>query len=357
MSEKHSKINFWVGVYSLLILILCAIFIVFFLGKTNPFQGTITIFVKFHNVAGLKIGSNVTLEGYIIGRVVDIQIVEDKEGNPKYRVALKIVKNKNFLQWITSRSKFEIVNDNFFGDKHIEVGFGKGGTPLKDLAEVEGSQSPSLHEILLAIKGIVKNVEGTVKKVKATFASFEQKTEGNALTHLQSVLKDLAFLTRHLRQITQTTRREDLQVALRQMAVTSEKIGQVAENLQNFFEKNEKRLTQSIENLEKGMANFRSISELFKENLGGKEGQKILAKIKQAVDDFSKTSQNLAKLTQEMKSSLQTTRQQNVDLAKTMRDLQVGAENLRKITERILNTLDAPNRFFSRIFGRRKKKE
>ncbi|RME76336.1 MAG: hypothetical protein D6785_13885, partial [Planctomycetota bacterium] len=144
---------------------------------------------------------------------------------------------------------------------------------------------------------------------------------------------------------------------LSDLQVTIQNTKGITQKIDLFLKRDAKGLQESVGNMQKGMKSFEEVAAMFQKELGGKQGVALLKKIKKSVNDFSQTSKNLADLTAKMKKSLDSTSKQNVDLAKTMKDLQAGAENLRKITERILSTMDAPNRFFSRIFGRKKKKK
>ena len=142
MNEKNLKINLWVGIYSMIILLVSGIFILLFLGKTNPFQKALTLVVNFENVEGLKVGSNVNLEGFTLGRVVDIKLSRDpQKGRPRHQVTIKVANNPEYLHWITHDSKFQIVNDNFFGDKHVDITFSTKGKPVADMDEMEGERA------------------------------------------------------------------------------------------------------------------------------------------------------------------------------------------------------------------------
>ncbi|RME78717.1 MAG: MCE family protein, partial [Planctomycetota bacterium] len=201
MSEKHVKINLWVGIYSFVILVLSALFIIFFLGKMNPFTSSITVVVLFDNVEGLKIGSNVNLEGLTIGRVVSMRLAKDtKSGRPRHEVYIKIANRPEYLQWITRESKFQIVNDNFFGDKHVEVGFSTVGKPIAHMDRLEGTQTASINEILRNLQRITNSTEELIHKASALTTSF-QSGHGSVLDNLEQTISNLTFLSNKIKSL------------------------------------------------------------------------------------------------------------------------------------------------------------
>lgn len=359
MNEKNLKINLWVGIYSMIILVVSSVFIMLFLGKTNPFQKSISLVVNFDNVEGLKVGSNVNLEGFSIGRVVDIKLSQDpKRGRPRHQVMLKIVNNPEYLHWITHDSKFQIVNDNFFGDKHVDITFSTKGKAVSDMDEMEGVQTASINEILRNLQRITQNAEELIQKA-GRMASGVSGGGGIAATldSFQTAVQNISALSSKIKTILDGSPSFQLERTLKNIDQTSANLALITKRFDLLVKNDAKGITQSIGNLEKSMVNFQRISKTLENQLGGEKGKALLLMIRQSVDDFASTSKNMAKFTSEMNKSLNATSKQNVDLAKTMKDLSAGAENLRKITDRILNTMEAPNRVWNRIFGKKRKDE
>lgn len=357
MTEKNLKINFWVGVFSLFIIIVSCTLIIFFLGKLNPFQSSITLRVNFTNVQGLKVGSSVNLNGLSVGRVVGIRLTVSEDGSrPMHQVSLIIADKEEYLRWITTDSKFEIVNDNLFGDKHIEVGFSSTGRQVRNGDLIVGAKTTSLNQVMANIQDITERAGEVVEKFTGP-ANGKGSTLASTFGEVRTTLSTLGQVAQSIREVMKDSPDMDLKTTLVNLNQTISNLQQVTKKANEMLGGGEgKDWKESLAKIQKSVENFESISTNLSNTLGGSKGQFLLLWMLNTVRDFSKTAKNLAELTSNLNKTFKVSNQQNVNLAETMKDLKVTAKNLRKISQSAVDVIEAPNRFYRNIFGGGKKK-
>src|SRR5688572_25905033 len=72
--DRSFRTNFLVGLLTIVVMAGLAGVVTFFLGKERPLAQTYAVRVRFADVAGLKTGAPVTLQGAGIGRVESLHI-------------------------------------------------------------------------------------------------------------------------------------------------------------------------------------------------------------------------------------------------------------------------------------------
>src|SRR6185436_7716389 len=72
--DRSFRTNFLVGLLTIAVVAALAVVVAFFLAKERPLAQTYALRVRFADVAGLKTGAPVTLQGAGIGRVESLHI-------------------------------------------------------------------------------------------------------------------------------------------------------------------------------------------------------------------------------------------------------------------------------------------
>ncbi|RME03180.1 MAG: MCE family protein [Planctomycetota bacterium] len=357
-----SKTNFWVGIFSLVILALSVVLIVFFLGKSRPFESTILVKVNFDNIEGLKVGAHVNLEGLNIGRVSHIQLyVAPNTNRPRHQVFLKLRNDPVYLRWITNKSKFQIVNDNFFGDKHVEISFSNIGEPISHLQVVEGSNTASINKVLGNLEKITVSAQELISRLAGIASNpMVSNVSMSTLTKVVEMVDSVTSAANLLEKFLKGEEVGKVKDILANLERTSQSVRSISTKVDALLnERQQKRITQSIAKLERSMSSLEKVSSTLEKRIGGKQGRALLSMIFQTIENFAKTSKELAYLTSQASKSLSSSNKQNINLQKTLQEMQSAAINLNKITKKILDVLDAPSRFMNRfrLFRRKKDRE
>jgi len=122
-------------------LVASAVVIGFFLSKESPLSATYAIDIRFDDVAGLKEGAPVTLQGAHVGRVEALSLVE--KDPPRFLrsswVARVAIRDEPWIRSkLTPASTFAVQPESLFGNKFVNVTFGEEGPPLAPGSVVQG---------------------------------------------------------------------------------------------------------------------------------------------------------------------------------------------------------------------------
>ncbi|HHJ12974.1 MAG TPA: MCE family protein [Gammaproteobacteria bacterium] len=164
-------------------------------------------YTYYHNVAGLSKGTLVTYEGYVLGKVTEIEPARNGQGI-RYRVELALRKG-----WkIPDDSIARIYSDGLLSDTVVNISEGRSGRWLPPGGTLRGEQGVDLFAILGEVAGDVGDlsehalrplIESLNRTVQRLGESLEQRVpavlEGaehlvgqldDAATHLAEVLDD-----------------------------------------------------------------------------------------------------------------------------------------------------------------------
>ena len=138
--NKKLSFEFILGLLIISLSILAFIF-VYIKIDTNP-NKHFDLYSDFFNIGDLQIGSDVKINGVIVGEVSDISL--DQEN---YMAIVKSSFFDNFL--IPSNSTFTIANNGFIGSPYIEISIGSNNEYLENGSFTsENIDAVSLEEVI-----------------------------------------------------------------------------------------------------------------------------------------------------------------------------------------------------------------
>ena len=144
------------------------IFIIFILllGTNNYlFSKTYNIYLFTDNSAGLIKGAPVTLGGYKVGDVEDIEFIPSNDRNV-IRIKLRIL--SKYQNQITKSSVAQINSIGILGDKLVNISVGNPGEPiLSDGSSILIEPSVSLENIAKKIEPGIDNLNKILKKISS----------------------------------------------------------------------------------------------------------------------------------------------------------------------------------------------
>ena len=138
--NKKLSFEFILGLLIISLSILAFIF-VYIKIDTNP-KKQFDLYSDFFNIGDLQIGSDVKINGVIVGEVSDISL--DHENY------MAIVKSSFFDHFsIPSNSTFTIANNGFIGSPYIEISIGSNNEYLENESfTLENIDAVSLEEVI-----------------------------------------------------------------------------------------------------------------------------------------------------------------------------------------------------------------
>ena len=139
--NKKLSFEFLLGLLIISLTLIAFIFVYIKVGVNNPKKNFI-LYSDFFNIGGLQIGSDVKINGVIVGEVSDIFL--DKE------TYMATVKSSFYdLFSIPSNSIFTIANNGFIGSPYIEISIGSNNDYLENESfTAENIDAVSLEEVI-----------------------------------------------------------------------------------------------------------------------------------------------------------------------------------------------------------------
>ncbi len=276
------KLEWKVGVFVIIGLVLLGVLLVSFSKGTSIFISTYEVKMRTSNIGGLIPGAKVVLAGVPIGTVDRIELEQDG----KFVIAILEIREK---YQIHGDALFFIEQAGFLGDQYVAVKVDKNAAPmLKDGAEVKCEEPFNMQEAARSAQGLIERVDTMVKQIntavdrvdKGLLSDATLKSLTTTITNLQSVSEKTVSAISRIDQLVETNS-PTLTRSLNNVADFSEKLSTMT-NLVNFTEKlnkvaDELQLTISenrgdiksaVKNLEEATASANTIMKDVKEGKG-----------------------------------------------------------------------------------------
>ncbi len=255
MNETAARRNFWLGIFTLTVLGVVAYFVLFFVGKSQPFEEEFKIHVRFKNTQGLKNGSPVFLQGLPMGNVENMGVESDPQSRQPVLVAhLKLRNDRNALERITQGSSFTIAMENVFGDRRIDISFGDPTQPrLKNGDSVNGVEASDINSVF-------KQINDFAAKLNREFSLLQLAAEFQKLTAKQD--KDIAEVKDAMKKLA------DLQTQMQSKPMSPEEarvvheLGQAATQLKEASDRLAQTAARSSDSEEELKALLRGLTEV-----------------------------------------------------------------------------------------------
>lgn len=128
------------------------------------FARKLTLRCYFENAAGLKNGAPVTLEGVVIGNVIKVRVVPDRNPTP---VEVTLRMGEEYAHDLHTDSAAQIVQAGVLGDSYIDIdSTHASGPPPADRAELKTSGSPSIQDVIRTSSVSIDEIHALTLKVE-----------------------------------------------------------------------------------------------------------------------------------------------------------------------------------------------
>ena len=201
-----------------------------FLKGNNLLNNDRTYYAIYDNVEGLSPGSNVTINGLVVGKVLSIDFA-DSRGD-----LLVTFNVQNDFQFSTS-SKAQIYGGGLIGGKNLSI--------VPDYEQGETAQSGD------TLEGTID--EGIFELVNERLTPLQAKVE-EVINSTDSVLVGVSDV------LDQKTRK-NLRETIAQISETATNFNQASQNLNKLLADNDQKLTRTFTNLDEMSANFNKVSD------------------------------------------------------------------------------------------------
>ena len=201
-----------------------------FLKGNNLLNNDRTYYAIYDNVEGLSPGSNVTINGLVVGKVLSIDFA-DSRGD-----LLVTFNVQNDFQFSTS-SKAQIYGGGLIGGKNLSI--------VPDYERGETAQSGD------TLEGTID--EGIFELVNERLTPLQAKVE-EVINSTDSVLVGVSDV------LDQKTRK-NLRETIAQISETATNFNQASQNFNRLLADNDQKLTRTFTNLDEMSANFNKVSD------------------------------------------------------------------------------------------------
>lgn len=207
MMNKELKIGF-VGIVSIILLFLG----VSYLKGLNILDSSREFYAIYNNIGGLKVGSPVLVNGYQVGMVSQVDLVD----NVNQSLVVKISIDKDFDIPVNSVSK--IVNQDLMGSKGINLVLGDD-TALAESGDtlfggVGGSFQDEVSAQILPLKVKTEELIGSIDSVMVIITAVLNKDARENLSNsLQSLDQTFALMSQTMTKVDQIVDQNDERIS------------------------------------------------------------------------------------------------------------------------------------------------
>ena len=226
------------GIFAIVVILLF-IFGYSYLKGTNLLENQRTFYVKYNNVEGLAVGAPVTINGYQVGKVLDIDFVN---GNGDLVVTFSVEKDFKF----SKESIVEIYSSSFIGGNNLGI------KPIYNPNNVAKPGDTLLGEIQ---QGILDQVTGKLAPLEAK---------------IESTLTSLDTLLISVNEVLDTDSRENLRRTIANLSATVAEFRGASSSMNALLKDNKEKLNSTIANLDNTSENFSKLSDSLAEIEVGK---------------------------------------------------------------------------------------
>jgi phospholipid/cholesterol/gamma-HCH transport system substrate-binding protein len=290
---SKSRMEWKVGVFVLIGLVLAAALVIQFNKSAGPLTPVYRVRMQAKDVSGVIPGSFVLMAGVRIGSVERIEL-NSAEGD--VTMIAKLLKKYE----VRKDAQFIIRQSGFLGDQYIGVFQGKTNTLLTDGDIVTCEEPFDLGEVARSTGGLVKRVDTMVGQLSNAVARVDTTLlAGETLTNLaQTVANFRGVSERTLTALTKVeqlidTNTPTLNASLSNVQTFSVELRNVATDLRAVIATNKEQLSASMENIKSATA---KLDTAMTDVNAGKGTVGMLLKNEQMAADMSTIVSNLSVL-------------------------------------------------------------
>ena len=229
-----------------------------FLKGQNLLDNDRTFYAVYDNVEGLAPSSNVTINGFEVGKITDIDFLDN-----------------------TGRLlvTFNVEDDFQFSSSSIAQIYGGGLIGGKSLAILPVYEKGNMAKSGDTLTGQID--EGIFELVNDRLTPLQKKVE--------AVIRDTDSVLTAVNDVLDTDTRENLRIAIANISATSVAFKNASQSLNGLLSENSSKLNRTFTNLDEITTNFNKISD----TLSQVEFKRVVDNLEKVVADFESISSKL----------------------------------------------------------------
>ncbi|MEQ8535052.1 MAG: MlaD family protein [Imperialibacter sp.] len=153
-----------------------------FLKGTDFFSNTSKYYALYETIDGLKVANSVIVNGYSVGRISRIRILQDRDN----QVLVEMTIDEDII--LTDSTRAKLYNVDFLGSKAIELSIDDVGMPIEDgdtlISEIDKGITDFLKEsaapvadnlgiTIRRINEILLGLQGSGEKINSTIGELQ----------------------------------------------------------------------------------------------------------------------------------------------------------------------------------------
>jgi len=236
-----------------------------FLKGTDLFSPTSKYYALYPTIDGLKVSNPVIINGFSIGRVSRIRILQSRNN----LVLVELTIDEDII--IGKATKAKLYNTDFLGSKAIELSIGDVNQPLEDgdtlISEIDKGITDFLKE---SAAPVADNIGITIRRINEILLGLEGSGQ-----KIYSTIGELEKITRQLNGIIGENKEElngvmvSMQALMAQLSITVKKIDPILVSANGAIEKvNALELQQTINETNELLAHVNTTLDMFNKGEG-----------------------------------------------------------------------------------------
>jgi phospholipid/cholesterol/gamma-HCH transport system substrate-binding protein len=244
-------LEFKVGLFVFIGLVLLAVLLIQFSKGTSLFHGTYGLRLHAVNVSGLKPRAGVLLAGVQVGSVSDIQLSDDGKS---VVILLSIYKKYQ----IYHDARFVIEQAGFLGDQYVAVIPTQNQLPVwENNADVPCEQPFDLQEVARSASGFIQRIDETAKKLDASVSDLQRVVlNEQTLTNFSVAIGNMRTFTEHAMETVDdinalvATNGSQVSVAISNIVFFSQQLTYLANSAGGVLATNNLQISDAVKNIE-----------------------------------------------------------------------------------------------------------
>lgn len=236
-----------------------------FLKGTDLFSPTSRYYALYPTIDGLKVSNPVIINGFSIGRVSRIRILQSRNN----LVLVELTIDEDII--IGKATKAKLYNTDFLGSKAIELSIGDVNKPLEDgdtlISEIDKGITDFLKE---SAAPVADNIGITIRRINEILLGLEGSGQ-----KIYSTIGELEKITRQLNGIIGENKEElnevmvSMQALMAQLSITVKKIDPILVSANGAIEKvNALELQQTIDETNELLSHVNTTLDMFNKGEG-----------------------------------------------------------------------------------------
>jgi|DewCreStandDraft_4_1066084.scaffolds.fasta_scaffold104828_1 phospholipid/cholesterol/gamma-HCH transport system substrate-binding protein len=298
---NKSRLEWKVGLFVLIGLVLIAALLLQFSKGLTMFQSTYRILLQATDVGGLKRGAGVLMSGVQVGTVSDMRLAEDGKS---VTLELKILNS-----YVIHRDAvFAIEQSGFLGDQYVAIRPQANTGPLFQDGDRATALKPfNLQEFMGSSGEFLSRIDQTVKKLDEAIENINRSVlSPQTLTNLSLMVTNLRFASeravsalQHLDSLVESNR-PVVSTVLSNFVVFSDQLNQAAADLNQFLASNAPPATRAVKNVESSTEVLKAVLNDVQAGKGMAgtllQDEELATNVTRIAQNLSITSSNLNRL-------------------------------------------------------------